>query len=82
MHVPYAIRASCKIKGLLKQFHDVSPKKGGQQSNKDNFFNDSPRLAGGLPRHEAPTPEMCTAAPAAFQVTTLSKWVDEGAENW
>lgn len=65
----------------------MSPKKGGQQPNKDNFFNrpsgtckQIPHircLAGGLPRHEAPTPEMCTAAPAAFQVTTWKRRWDE-----
>lgn len=61
-------------------------KKGANNPTKITFSIDHlvpgtqipPRLAGGLPRHEAPTPEMCTAAPAAFQVTTCRNgWMKE-----
>lgn len=68
MHLSYVCQSFLQNKRTPKTISWCVPKKGGQPHN----------LAGGLPRHEAPTPEMCTAAPAAFQVTTCRNgWMKE-----
>lgn len=87
VHSSYAIRAKLQNKRTPKTISWCVPKnKGANNPTKITFSIDHlvpgtqipPRLAGGLPRHEAPTPEMCTAAPAAFQVTTCRNgWMKE-----